>query len=76
MCIRDRNNDILLRSGDVITAYESREFLTVLGAAGNQGRVAISKRNYSVLDAQMCIRDRLTVARERMLIPCSFIKPR
>ncbi|WP_241134668.1 polysaccharide biosynthesis/export family protein [Achromobacter xylosoxidans] len=48
---RNQNNDILLRPGDVITAYESREFLTVLGAAGNQGRVAISKRNYSVLDA-------------------------
>lgn len=48
---RNQNNDILLRAGDVITAYESREFLTVLGAAGNQGRVAISKRNYSVLDA-------------------------
>lgn len=48
---RNQNNDVLLRSGDVITAYESREFLTVLGAAGTQGRVAISKRNYSVLDA-------------------------
>ncbi|CAB3632894.1 hypothetical protein LMG26788_00415 [Achromobacter pulmonis] len=48
---RNQNNDILLRAGDVITAYEAREFLTVLGAAGNQGRVAISKRNYSVLDA-------------------------
>lgn len=48
---RNQNNDILLRSGDVITAYESKEFLTVLGAAGTQGRVPISKRNYSVLDA-------------------------
>ena len=48
---RNLNNDILLRSGDVITAYESKEFLTVLGAAGTQGRVPISKRNYSVLDA-------------------------
>lgn len=48
---RNQNNDILLRSGDVITAYDSKEFLTVLGAAGTQGRVAISKRNYSVLDA-------------------------
>lgn len=48
---RDLDNDILLRPGDVITAYESKEFLTVLGAAGTQGRVAISKRNYSVLDA-------------------------
>lgn len=48
---RNQNNDILLRSGDVITVHESKEFLTVLGAAGTQGRVAISKRNYSVLDA-------------------------
>jgi len=48
---RNQNNDILLRAGDVITAYDSKEFLTVLGAAGQQGRVAISKRNYSVLDA-------------------------
>lgn len=48
---RNQNNDILLRSGDVITAYDAREFLTVLGAAGQQGRVEISKRNYSVLDA-------------------------
>ncbi|GAB1576448.1 polysaccharide biosynthesis/export family protein [Bordetella petrii] len=48
---RNQDNDILLRPGDVITAYDAREFLTVLGAAGNQGRVAISKRNYSVLDA-------------------------
>ncbi len=48
---RNQNNDILLRAGDVITAYDPKEFLTVLGAAGTQGRVAISKRNYSVLDA-------------------------
>ncbi|HET8597089.1 MAG TPA: polysaccharide biosynthesis/export family protein [Castellaniella sp.] len=48
---RNQNNDILLRAGDVITVYDDKEFLTVLGAAGTQGRVAISKRNYSVLDA-------------------------
>jgi len=48
---RNQDNDILLHAGDVITAHDSREFLTVLGAAGTQGRVAISKRNYSVLDA-------------------------
>jgi polysaccharide export outer membrane protein len=48
---RNQQNDILLRAGDVITAHDAREYLTVLGAAGNQGRVAISKRNYSVLDA-------------------------
>jgi polysaccharide export outer membrane protein len=48
---RNQENDILLRAGDVITAHDAREYLTVLGAAGTQGRVAISKRNYSVLDA-------------------------
>ncbi|ARP96396.1 polysaccharide biosynthesis/export family protein [Bordetella genomosp. 13] len=48
---RNQKNDILLRAGDVITAHDAREYLTVLGAAGMQGRVAISKRNYSVLDA-------------------------
>ncbi|MGB3275151.1 MAG: polysaccharide biosynthesis/export family protein [Castellaniella sp.] len=48
---RNQANDILLRAGDVITAYDAKAFLTVLGAAGTQGRVAISKRNYSVLDA-------------------------
>lgn len=48
---RNQANDILLRAGDVITAHDVREYLTVLGASGNPGRVAISKRNYSVLDA-------------------------
>lgn len=48
---RNQDNDILLRAGDVITAHDAREYLTVLGAAGSQGRVEISKRNYSVLDA-------------------------
>lgn len=48
---RNQENDILLRAGDVITAFDAREYLTVLGAAGEQGRVEISKRNYSVLDA-------------------------
>ena len=48
---RNQENDILLRAGDVITAHHARDHLTVLGAAGNQGRVAISKRNYTVLDA-------------------------
>jgi|GEM_PF-364326 len=48
---RNQENDILLHAGDVITAHDAREHLTVLGAAGNQGRVAISKRNYTVLDA-------------------------
>ena len=48
---RNQENDILLMAGDVITAHDVREFLTVLGASGNPGRLAISKRNYSVLDA-------------------------
>ncbi|SAH91742.1 outer membrane protein involved in polysaccharide [Bordetella ansorpii] len=47
----NQDNDVLLRAGDVITAHEAKEYLTVLGAAGNQGRVSISKRNYTVLDA-------------------------
>src|SRR5690606_22930768 len=49
---RNQNNDILLRSGDVITAYESKEFLTVLGAAGTQGRVASSKRQYAGVEGK------------------------
>jgi polysaccharide export outer membrane protein len=48
---RNQRNDILLRAGDVITAHDIREYLTVLGAIGNPARIAISKRNYSVLDA-------------------------
>jgi polysaccharide export outer membrane protein len=48
---RNQQNDMLLRAGDVITAHDVREYLTVLGASGNPGRIAISKRNYSVLDA-------------------------
>jgi polysaccharide export outer membrane protein len=48
---RNQANDIMLRAGDVITAHEVRDYLTVLGASGNPGRIIISKRNYSVLDA-------------------------
>lgn len=48
---RNQANDILLHPGDVITAHGIQEYLTVLGAIGNPGRIAISKRNYSVLDA-------------------------
>jgi polysaccharide export outer membrane protein len=48
---RNQANDILLHAGDVITAHDVREYLVVLGASGNPGRIPISKRNYSVLDA-------------------------
>jgi polysaccharide export outer membrane protein len=48
---RNQDNDILLHAGDVITAHEVRDYLTVLGASGQPGRIIISKRNYSVLDA-------------------------
>src|SRR5690606_1990283 len=48
---RNQNNDILLRSGDVITAYESKRCLTVLRESRPQGRVLRSKRNYRVLHA-------------------------
>lgn len=48
---RNQANDIMLHAGDVITAHEVRDYLTVLGASGQPGRIVISKRNYSVLDA-------------------------
>ncbi len=71
---RNQNNDILLRAGDVITAHDAREYLTVLGAAGTQGRVAISKRNYSVLDALGDSRAWMT--RRRIHAPYSCLRPR
>ncbi|SAK87636.1 polysaccharide export protein [Caballeronia pedi] len=43
--------DVALRPGDSIVVNDVVERLTVLGAAGVQGRVKLSKRNYSVLDA-------------------------
>ncbi|WP_250508301.1 MULTISPECIES: polysaccharide biosynthesis/export family protein [unclassified Caballeronia] len=43
--------DVALRPGDSIVVNDIVERLTVLGAAGVQGRVKLSKRNYSVLDA-------------------------
>jgi polysaccharide export outer membrane protein len=48
---RDAAQDIALRPGDSIVVSPLHEYVTVLGAAGAQGRVPISKRNYSVLDA-------------------------
>ena len=48
---RDARQDIALRPGDSIVVSLLQEYVTVLGAAGAQGRVKITKRNYSVLDA-------------------------
>ncbi|WP_160147522.1 polysaccharide biosynthesis/export family protein [Caballeronia pedi] len=48
---QDAANDIALRPGDSIVAHNVVEQLTVLGAAGVQGRVKLTKRNFSVLDA-------------------------
>lgn len=43
--------DIALRAGDSVVVHNVVENLTVLGAAGTQSRVKLSKRNYTVLDA-------------------------
>jgi polysaccharide biosynthesis/export protein len=43
--------DVALRPGDSIVVNGVVERLTVLGAAGVQGHVKLTKRNYSVLDA-------------------------
>jgi polysaccharide biosynthesis/export protein len=48
---QDPANDVALRPGDSIVAHNVVEQLTVLGAAGVQGRVKLTKRNFSVLDA-------------------------
>jgi len=48
---RDPTQDIALRPGDSIVVSSVQEYVTVLGAAGGQGRVKIARRNYSVLDA-------------------------
>lgn len=48
---RDARQDLALRSGDSIVVHHVVENLNVLGAAGGQSHVKLSKRNYSVLDA-------------------------
>jgi polysaccharide export outer membrane protein len=48
---RDSAQDVALRPGDSIVVHSIQEYVKVLGAAGGQGRVKISKRNYTVLDA-------------------------
>jgi polysaccharide biosynthesis/export protein len=47
---RDSTQDVPLLPGDSIVVHAIQEYVTVSGAAGLQGRVRISKRNYSVLD--------------------------
>jgi len=44
-------DDIALRGGDVVIVRSAPGAVNVLGAAGIQGRVRITKRNYSVVDA-------------------------
>jgi polysaccharide biosynthesis/export protein len=48
---RNSAEDIALRAGDSIVVHDVVENLTILGAAGAQSRVKLSKRNYTVLDA-------------------------
>lgn len=48
---RNSAEDIALRAGDSVVVHTVMESLIVLGAAGTQSRVKLSKRNYTVLDA-------------------------
>jgi polysaccharide export outer membrane protein len=47
----DPTQDIALRPGDSIVVSSIQEYVTVIGAAGGQGRIKIARRNYSALDA-------------------------
>lgn len=50
--ILDRpQEDIPLRGGDVVIVRAAQGSVNVLGAAGVQGRVRITRRNFSVMDA-------------------------
>jgi polysaccharide export outer membrane protein len=44
-------DDIALKGGDMVIVRSAPGAVNVLGAAGVQGRVRITKRNYSVVDA-------------------------
>jgi polysaccharide biosynthesis/export protein len=48
---RNSAEDIALHAGDTVVVHNVVENLIVLGAAGGQSSVKLSKRNYSVLDA-------------------------
>jgi polysaccharide export outer membrane protein len=48
---RDAAQDVALRSGDSVVVNAIQQYVTVIGAAGAQGRVKLTKRNYSILDA-------------------------
>ncbi|MGE8637318.1 MAG: polysaccharide biosynthesis/export family protein [Achromobacter sp.] len=48
---RDPAQDIALYPDDKVIATVVEEHVVVLGAAGMQGRLALSKRNYTVIDA-------------------------
>lgn len=49
--MRDPALDVDLRPGDVIIIDQLDESITVLGAVGVQGKVSITQRDFSVLDA-------------------------
>lgn len=53
---RDPAQNIALQSGDAVFVTKVREMLTVLGAAGVQGRVEITGRNFSLIDALASVR--------------------
>jgi polysaccharide biosynthesis/export protein len=45
------SNDITLQAGDVVVVRKVVQSVNVLGSAGVQGRVPLTKRNYTVMDA-------------------------
>ena len=45
------DEDVLLEPGDRVVVRNASEMVNVIGAAGTPGRVRLTKRNYSVLDA-------------------------
>jgi polysaccharide export outer membrane protein len=47
----DGTQDIAMRAGDTVIVHAVVENVLVLGATGFQGRVRLSKRRYSVMDA-------------------------
>lgn len=48
---RDPAQDIALQGGDSIIVHAIVQHVAILGAAGQQGRILLSKRNFSVIDA-------------------------
>jgi polysaccharide export outer membrane protein len=48
---RDAAQNVALRPGDIVTVTEREQYVSVIGAAGAQGRVEATGPGYSMLDA-------------------------